>query len=152
MCEYTVCIHVCIMPVCIVPMEARRGYHIWNWSYRWLWDAVWVLGTKPGSSGQASAFKPRAIFLAPSLWVWMPVMSQTIMVETCGGSKPSIHCHDVEERWDGTGSHSLRRDPHQVCGRIMKKSKVFPEMKKYIMFLESLQTIHPEENYREILQ
>lgn len=28
-----------------VHTEARRGYQIWNWSYRWFLAAIWVLGT-----------------------------------------------------------------------------------------------------------
>lgn len=43
------------MPVCCVhtvPTEARRGQQIpWNWSFRWLWTAMWVLEFEGDSSG-----------------------------------------------------------------------------------------------------
>ena len=33
--------------------EARRRHQVpWNWSYRALWGAMWVLWTEPGSSGK----------------------------------------------------------------------------------------------------
>lgn len=33
--------HVCV-PVCSVPLEARRGHWItWTWSYKQLWAAMW---------------------------------------------------------------------------------------------------------------
>jgi hypothetical protein len=39
------------MPVYTVPPEVRRGWHQ-NW---WLLAAMWVLGTKPGSSARAAS-------------------------------------------------------------------------------------------------
>ena len=39
---------VCAPHVCSVPMEVRGGHQIpWNWSYRWFWAAMWVLGIEP---------------------------------------------------------------------------------------------------------
>lgn len=44
-----VCIFVYHMP--LVPTEAGRGLWIsWNWSYSWLWAAVWMLRIDPRSS------------------------------------------------------------------------------------------------------
>lgn len=56
----SVLFHVCLctrhMPGVI------RGYEILcNWSFRWLWAAMWVLGTKPRSSaGTTSNASPRS--------------------------------------------------------------------------------------------
>ena len=42
--------------MCSMPDEARRGLCIlWNWSYRQLLAAMWVLGIEPGSSGRAAS-------------------------------------------------------------------------------------------------
>jgi hypothetical protein len=42
------CMYVCM------PSKIRRRHRIpWNWNYRWLWAAMWVLGTKPKSSARA---------------------------------------------------------------------------------------------------
>lgn len=39
--------HVCVPHVCLVPIEARRGYQIpGKWSKRWLWATVWVSGNR----------------------------------------------------------------------------------------------------------
>lgn len=38
--------HLCVWD----PLETRRGHQIfWNWSYRYLWATLWVLGVEPGS-------------------------------------------------------------------------------------------------------
>ena len=40
----------------------------WNWSYRQVWAAIWVLGLEPGSSGRAaSALNHWAISPAPDM-------------------------------------------------------------------------------------
>jgi hypothetical protein len=37
-------------PECICVPHVSRGPQIpWNWSYRWLWATMWVLGIEPGS-------------------------------------------------------------------------------------------------------
>ena len=39
-----------------VSIVTRRGQQIpWDWSYGWLYDDLWVLGIKPGSSGRTSS-------------------------------------------------------------------------------------------------
>ena len=46
----------CIPYVCLLPAEARRGHQIlWNWSYRWLSAAMWVLGCLNLSSWKNAA-------------------------------------------------------------------------------------------------
>lgn len=43
--------YVSIPPVCLVPLAVRRGPQISkNWSYRWLWLSLWVLGIELWSS------------------------------------------------------------------------------------------------------
>lgn len=38
--------NVCILYICLGPMEVRRGQQIpWNGNYRCLWSVMWVLGT-----------------------------------------------------------------------------------------------------------
>lgn len=63
------CLHVCVHHVCQVPMEAGRSCQmLYNWSYRWLYDTVWVLGIESGSCERAvSALSHRAISAAPGL-------------------------------------------------------------------------------------
>ena len=46
------CLCACQCTTCVP--GARRGRHSsWNWSYRWLWATMWLLGVKPRSSGMA---------------------------------------------------------------------------------------------------
>ena len=51
---------VCVPCVCLVPTEARRGYHIyWDWNYRQLPCGCWELN--PGPLQEAtSAFNHQA--------------------------------------------------------------------------------------------
>jgi hypothetical protein len=43
----------------------------WNWSYRWLWGAMWLLGIEPRFSGRAaSVLNCWAISPAPSTFFW----------------------------------------------------------------------------------
>ena len=35
------------MSVCLVPLEARRHWVLWDWRCKWLWTAMWVLETEP---------------------------------------------------------------------------------------------------------
>lgn len=54
------CLHVCLCtPVCLVPGEAGRRHWIpWNWSYKWLFAMMWVLGTKSRFSGRTANAEP----------------------------------------------------------------------------------------------
>lgn len=62
-------IHACTSCVYLVPMEAGRRLQIpYNWSYGWLWAAVWLLGTEHRlSASAASALICWATSLFPSL-------------------------------------------------------------------------------------
>ena len=66
MCEY---LHACLFMNCVhaILMATRRRHQIsWNWSYRQLWAAMWVLGTEAGFSTRAvSALNPGVIVSAP---------------------------------------------------------------------------------------
>ena len=45
-------VHWCFLTACI----SVKGYRIpWNWSYRQLWAAMWMLGIEPWSSGRAAS-------------------------------------------------------------------------------------------------
>lgn len=45
------CLYVCVTSACLKVVAARRGqWFPWNWNYRPLCVAMWVLGTKPTSS------------------------------------------------------------------------------------------------------
>jgi hypothetical protein len=49
-----------VLPVCAFVWR----FYTWNWSYRELWAAMWVLGIDPGSSGKSvSARNCWVIFL-----------------------------------------------------------------------------------------
>ena len=53
---YVLCfasVYVCSPQACL---EGGRGPQIpWNWSYTWLWAAMWVLGTEPRSFAKATS-------------------------------------------------------------------------------------------------
>lgn len=84
----------------------------WNSSYRWLWDAMWVLGHEPWASTKAvSALNHRSIsspcvtfqdcFLASSVWVstvhplWL---SKACCVSSYGISQ-LLHCLITLHPW-----------------------------------------------------
>lgn len=73
-------------------MEARRGCQVSrNCSYRWLWDSVWVLGTKPGFLGRAaSALRGFAISPTPMMLV--------LEVQFCGIRKPHFSAEEGGRR------------------------------------------------------
>jgi hypothetical protein len=48
--------YVLALCVCLVPTEVRRQHQIpWNWSHRWWWPIMYVLGTEPGSSAKVAS-------------------------------------------------------------------------------------------------
>lgn len=59
---YGFCLHISLCTTCLqVPSEARRGHCIpWNWSYRQLERAMWVVGFKPRDSERATGALNRA--------------------------------------------------------------------------------------------
>jgi hypothetical protein len=66
---YFTYMYVCALCACLVPLKARKGHWIsWNWSYRWLRAAMWVLGIELWSpEWVASALNPWAISVAPAV-------------------------------------------------------------------------------------
>lgn len=47
--QCVVCMFVYVPHAGLVPTKTRRGHLIpQNWSYRWLWVTMWVLGSEPG--------------------------------------------------------------------------------------------------------
>lgn len=47
---------VCVYHMFAVPADERTRQQIsWNWHYRWLLAAMWVVGTKPRLSGRATS-------------------------------------------------------------------------------------------------
>lgn len=66
--SYVGVLHVRLYTVCAALVKARkRGWILWSRHYRWLWAAIWVLGTKPGSSGKV-ALNCWAISPGPGPW------------------------------------------------------------------------------------
>lgn len=56
-CGYFACMYVCIICVCPVPSQARRGHRLcWNnCNYRWSWATMWSLEIELRFSGRAAA-------------------------------------------------------------------------------------------------
>jgi hypothetical protein len=56
MSECFVYMYVCTPYICLVLVGATGGSWLsLNWSYRWLWTILWVLGTEPWSSAWATS-------------------------------------------------------------------------------------------------
>ena len=52
-------IHLFLYALLFCLHERLWGCHIpWNWSYRKLWAAIWVLGVEPRSSGRVRSVEP----------------------------------------------------------------------------------------------
>jgi len=65
-CVFYLCVSLCTTCMSSVFGSRKRVFGPWNWSYRWLWISMWVLGTEPGSSGgTASVLIHWAISSAP---------------------------------------------------------------------------------------
>jgi integral membrane sensor domain MASE1 len=64
-------VYISVHPVCSVPMGRPEEGILWIWRYRWLSDAIRVLGTKPCFSEIATSvlkllshlFQPAEIFV-----------------------------------------------------------------------------------------
>lgn len=61
------CLHEFMCSACVQdPSEAGREHAITaSWSFGWLWAALWVLGTKPGSFARTVSSLHWAVSLAP---------------------------------------------------------------------------------------
>ena len=63
----------CVLPACMYMCRCQVS---WNWSYRQLWAAMWVLGMEPGPSGRAaSALNHWAISPEMSIWTTQEIDS-----------------------------------------------------------------------------
>lgn len=94
-CMHTVVLSAC-MSVCAVPMEDKKGcWVLWNWSYRWLWAAMCVLGTKLRPPGKIAS--------ALNYWAISPASKIRVLISHFDG-KLSISPH----KWPRT--HDLLWD------------------------------------------
>lgn len=77
------CTSVYQVCVCLVPMEARRGYWIpWDWNYRWLWAVMWVLGVGFGSFTKATS--------ALNCWTISPAPQNVLFVSAASPPCPVL--------------------------------------------------------------
>lgn len=54
--RYFVYTYDSILCACLVSMEVRRGHWIpWDFNYRQVWAAMWLLGIEPGSSERVAS-------------------------------------------------------------------------------------------------
>ena len=62
----------CVPHICLVSLEVKRGCQVpWNWTYRQLCAAIWVLGMEARSSGRAaSALNCWVISPVPGKFLW----------------------------------------------------------------------------------
>lgn len=62
--------YICVCSPCMCTMlvpDAHRGIGFsWNWNYRWLLAAMWVLRIKPGSSEE------QAVLETTETSLWLP--------------------------------------------------------------------------------
>lgn len=56
----------------------KRVLFPWNWSYRWLWAAVWVLGTEPEYTGRTASALNSWAFCRSSMCSELHLFSPTI--------------------------------------------------------------------------
>lgn len=71
------CINVCLL---CVNTEVRRRHQIpYDWSYRWLWEAICVLEDESGFSRRAvTAFEHGTISPAPFIWLCIEQLMKLI--------------------------------------------------------------------------
>ena len=101
-----------VLPACIhgqymhtlLPVETRRGGHWipYNWSYRWLLAAMWVLRINPGSPARTiGAFKPwilspdpHSLFKSPlpAMWVFVHVVTDLHVASHLNSTTFSVLC------------------------------------------------------------
>jgi hypothetical protein len=63
--------YICLCTMCIQwSWRSEEGAGSpWNWSYRWLWAAMWVLGIKPRTSARVACVLNHWAF-SPALFLW----------------------------------------------------------------------------------
>jgi hypothetical protein len=61
----SVCLHLCLCIICAVLEKTIQKQMLKpvGWNYRWLYDATWVLGIEPTSSGRATSALNCTLFL-----------------------------------------------------------------------------------------
>lgn len=71
------CINVCLL--CVNTEVRRRPQIPYDWSYKLLWEAIWVLGDKSGFYRRAvTAFKHGTISPAPFIWLCIEQLLELI--------------------------------------------------------------------------
>lgn len=82
-----VSLHMCVWTICMLGAcwGRKRSLDLWNWSCRWLWDTIWVLGIVSMSSGVSTSALD---CWATSTRTW-PIL--TTKVPVSGGTM----CHSV---------------------------------------------------------
>lgn len=77
--------YVCELCVRLVIVKVRWGCCIpWNWSSRWLWAAIWVLGINPRSSART--------VIAFNYWANSPAPSWLVLVKNEAGTVAFRYC------------------------------------------------------------
>lgn len=98
-------LHACLFTLwCIVPIKTTRScWFCWNWRYRWLLTAMWVLGTELGSLKEQSVFWWQNIFLVvPSYSLLCSTGDETQglhVPKTCCVAKPGSQPHEFSKKW-----------------------------------------------------
>lgn len=104
--------HICILHVFLLPMEARKGGDIpETGSCRWLWAATWVLRIKYGSSSRAVNVPNSPLYHVSLLFLSLCVYAHThanIMMHT-GPHRTSTF---MDFQMLTTSSHTHR----EICG------------------------------------
>lgn len=117
----------CAPHVCLVSSRGSRGSKIlWNWSHRWVWSTVWVLGNKPRSLNHwATSPAPALGILKTALAFWVILKS----AETYGTSCDSL------KTWKAVTFRSLKyleffiQVPQMLLKRPRKHSFIWPVWK-----------------------
>lgn len=78
------CMFIYVPHACLVPGEIgiRRSV-LWNCSYRWLWAALWVLGTELESFIRAASITSNPWIISsprPLSWACLPLLSRMMLV------------------------------------------------------------------------
>lgn len=104
-------IYVYTLTMCLVSRGGQKGHQIpLNWSYRWLWSTLRVLGPEPRSCQRAaSAHNHRAFTPAQQLSTCAP-SHQTVTLRFIRVAKPQLQSSAAvtEQQWPQLQSNSMR--------------------------------------------
>jgi hypothetical protein len=89
MCSFA-CTYVCVPHVWSVCGGQQRALDPMEWSYRWFWATMWLLGTKPGSSSRWAGALTFSV-MAPALFC----MKFSVVLECVRGCVDFRDCCDV---------------------------------------------------------